>query len=82
MALPPLRNMNAELLEGATDGRYKKVVQNRGGAVESSTYANRDELDDLWFGIHETQPKDVPGMVGYKSTPNYVATREPDSTKW
>jgi hypothetical protein len=82
MAVNTSRNMNAELIEGATDGRYKKVVNNRGGVVEPSTYANRDELDDVWFGIHETQPKDVPGMVGYYPSPNYVPTREPDRSKW
>lgn len=82
MALPPLRSLNGDLIEGATDGRYKKVVNNRGGMVEGSTYANRDELDDVWYGIHETQPKDVPGMTGYHSSPQYVPTREPDRSKW
>lgn len=82
MALPQLRSMNAELNEGATDGRYKKVVQNRGGFVEGGTYDNRDELDDVWYGIHEVNPKDIPGKPGYHSTPNYVPTATPDSTKW
>lgn len=82
MALPPLRSLNGDLVEGATDGRYKKVVQNRGGFVGPDTYANRQPLDDVWFGIHETQPKDVPGMIGHYSTPHHVQTREPDRSKW
>lgn len=82
MALPPLRSLNGDLIEGATDGSYKKGVNNRGGQVEPTTYAKRDELDDVWYGIHETQPKDVPGMLGYHNSPHYVATREPDRSKW
>lgn len=82
MALPQLRSMNAELNEGATDGRYKKVVQNRGGVVEGSTYGNRTDLDDVWYGIHEESAKDIPGKYGVQSTPNYVPTPTPDSTKW
>jgi hypothetical protein len=82
MALPPLRNMNAELVEGATDGGYKKVTQNRGGMVESTTYASRQQLDDLWYGIHEDNPKTIPGMAGSRPTPNYVPTATVDSTKW
>lgn len=82
MALPPLRIMTAELVEGATDGKYKKVVNDRGGQVEASTYLSRAQLDDLWFGIHEDQPKEVPGGAGSRPSPNYVATRTPDSTKW
>lgn len=82
MALPQLRSMNAELNEGATDGRYKKVVQNRGGFVENDTYDNRSDLDDVYYGIHETPQKDLPGKFGVHNTPNYTATRTPDSTKW
>jgi len=82
MALPPLRSMTAELVEGATDGSYKKVIQNRGGNVEPNTYQSRQILDDVYYGIHETNPKDVPGMAGYRSTPNFVQTAEADSTKW
>lgn len=82
MAYPQLRSMNASLTEGATDGRYKKVISDRDGVVDPQTYANRDELDDVWYGIHETNPKDVPGMSGYKSTPNYRPTAAPDMARW
>ena len=82
MALPPLRNMNAELVEGATDGSFNNVIQNRGGSVEPSTYQIRQVLDDVYYGIHETNPKDIPGMAGYRPTPNYVPTAVADSTKW
>ncbi len=82
MAVNTSRNMNAELVEGATDGGYKKVVQNRGGIVEPSTADSRAPLDDVYYGFHEINPKDIPGMAGYRPTPNYVPTREADSTKW
>lgn len=81
MALPPLRSMNGALNEGATDGKYKKVNQNREGA-EYTTQDGRTDLDDVWFGIHETPDKEVPGRPGSRVTPNYVPTREVDRTRW
>lgn len=78
----PQRRMNAELIEGATDGGYKKVVQNRGGVVESTTWESREPLDDVWHGIHERPLKQVPGRFTDERTPYYTPTREPDSTKW
>lgn len=82
MTVNTSRSMNAELVEGATDGKYKKVIQNRGGMIEPSTQRSREPLDDLWFGIHETQTKEIPGMAGTRPSPNYVTTRMPDSTRW
>jgi hypothetical protein len=67
------RSMNADLHEGATDGKYKKVVQNRGGVVEGATWAEREDLYDPWYGIHEIQPKVVPSN-GSAYTPDYVPT--------
>lgn len=78
----PQRSMNAEMREGLTDGSYKKVVQNRGGMVERTTYDSRNELDDVWYGIHETQMKDIKTHPGHSTTPNYVPTPEPDMDKW
>lgn len=73
MAFPPLRSMNSELSEGMTDGKYKKVVQNRGGAIDAMTYQERSDLYDTWHGIHESALKHRPdGKMVH--TPNYVAT--------
>lgn len=74
MSYAPSRSMNAELNEGATDGKYKKVVQNRGGAIDPATAKNRADLDDAYYGIHEIQPKVRPdGRI--VATPNFVATK-------
>ncbi len=40
------RSMNAELLEGATDGKYKKFVRNRGGIVEQQN--NHADLSEYY----------------------------------
>lgn len=75
MALPPLRPMRAELLEGATDGRYKKAIMNRGGFVEPGTYENnRADTADTWIGIHEAVVKTSP-TGGQGVTPNTTITR-------
>lgn len=73
MAYAPHRSQNKELEEGMTDATYKKVVQNRGGFPEAITAETRRQLDDVWHGIHEIQPKITPdGLVA--DTPNYVPT--------
>lgn len=67
------RSMNASMHEGATDGKYKKIVQDRDGVVHPETYADRRQLDDLWYGIHEAATKVLPdGTV--TTTPNYVVS--------
>jgi hypothetical protein len=66
-------NMRGEFVEGATDGSYKKVVRDRGGQVESTTFQQRQDLADVWYGIHEQAVKQVgDGTSG--STPNYERT--------
>lgn len=57
MAYPTPRSMNSDLIEGATDGKYKKVVNARGGEVELATQAAREGLHDTWYGIHEAEGK-------------------------
>lgn len=75
MALPPLRPMRGELLEGMTDGTYKKAVMNRGGFVEPCNYEDyRSSLADTWYGIHETPVKTSP-TTGQGVTPDTVITR-------
>lgn len=77
MVYAPTRSVNAELNEGATDGKYKKVITDRGGFPETTTYRERAELDDIWFGIHEKPVKVRPdGKVVV--TPDFVYTRPVD----
>jgi hypothetical protein len=73
MAFAPDRSMNAELSEGMTDGKYKKVIRDRGAFVEASTQLNRTDLSDAYYGIHEERTKTLPdGLV--HQTPNFVPT--------
>jgi hypothetical protein len=75
MAYAQSRSMNSELNEGATDGKYKKIVVDRGGigATTSATTRARVDLNDVWFGRHEDEFKTRPdGQV--VRTPNYVQT--------
>lgn len=74
MPYPSTRSMNAEMNEGSTDGKYKKVIQDRGGSVESGTYDDRRILDDAWHGIHEAPAKINPGTGRAVRTPNFVST--------
>lgn len=58
MAYAQSRSVSGELASGSTDGKYRKVVADRGGIVESMTYDSRRDLSDTWFGLHE-----CPSMV-------------------
>jgi hypothetical protein len=73
MAQARPRSANAELSEGMTDGKYKKVITDRGGVVEGTTYQDRQDLADVWHGIHEAPVKVLPDGLR-TSTPNFVAT--------
>jgi hypothetical protein len=67
--------MNAELSEGATDGKYKKIVANRGGigVTDSLTVRTRVDLNDVWYGRHEDEVKIRPDGKPVH-TPYYVQT--------
>lgn len=73
MAYAPTRSMNAEISEGMTDGKYKKVVMNRGGIVDAGTLRERADLDDRYYGIHEKQVKVTPDGLLH-ATPDYSPT--------
>lgn len=73
MTYGPVRSANEALHEGLTDGKYKKVIQDRGGWPEGTTYAARRDLDDRWYGIHEVQPKMSADGIDLP-TPNFVPT--------
>ena len=45
------RSMNAELAEGATDGKYKKINgPDKAGPVDPATAANKAHLDPGLYG--------------------------------
>ena len=74
MAYPASRSCVNELNQGMTDGTYKQVNRDRGGVIEPTTLAARDELNDVYYGIHEIAVKDTPD--GLKAaTPTFAATR-------
>lgn len=73
MATAQPRSANAELAEGMTDGKYKKVITDRGGFVEPTTYLERKNLHDTWYGIHEAYDKVLPDARP-RHTPNTVET--------
>lgn len=60
MGYPPSRGMNNALSEGATDGKYKKIVQNRDGVIDPATFEERADLHDQWYGLHEKKVKVTP----------------------
>lgn len=72
MAYPTTRSMNADLVEGMTDGKFKKVVQNRGQA-ERTTYQDRKALSDVYYGIHEVPVKTLPDGRTVR-TPGFIPT--------
>lgn len=78
MAYPPMRSRTAELATGAADGRYKQVVKDRGGFVERATLDARASLHDMYYGIHETPDKVLPGCFATARTQNYRSTPQAD----
>lgn len=77
MAYAPTRRANAELDEGMTDGKYRKVITDRGGVVDPATNDSRRELSDTWHGIHEAQSKVRPDGRRVM-TPYDIATPKAD----
>lgn len=72
MAVNTSRSQNAELAEGMSDGKYKKVVTDR-GVAEPATYEARRDLHDAYYGIHEARTK-VLGDGTMHVTPDFVTT--------
>ena len=54
------RSMNADLELGMVEASYKQVVKNRGGIVENTTYEARQNLADIWHGVHECPAMHTP----------------------
>jgi hypothetical protein len=79
MGYAPMRSMTAEMETGAIEGRYKQVVKDRGGFVETGTYENRRDLHDIYYGVHECDEKELP-TGGRARTQAYRAT--PPADPW
>lgn len=71
------RNINDELVEGITDGTYKKVIRDRGGAVETGFWDARRQLSVKGYGIVESPEKVCP-CGDEVTTPYTIATRDPE----
>lgn len=72
MAVNQSRSQNAELAEGMSDGKYKKIRMDRSNA-ELTTYEDRAALNDTYYGIHELKDKVLPdGSIHI--TPSFVTT--------
>lgn len=72
MATNTSRSQNAELAEGATDGKYKKIVTDR-GVAESTTYESRRDLHDAYYGLHEAKQKELGDGTAHV-TPDFTPT--------
>lgn len=77
MAYPRARSATRELDAGATDGKYRKVIADRGGDVERAFVANRTDLSGAFYGIHETPEMEVPGCAHACFNPYEVSTPVP-----
>jgi hypothetical protein len=78
MVYPASRSMNHDLEEGMSDGKYKKIVQNRGGIVEKQlAYDTREDLCDVYYGIHEDNEKHLPDGTVDPQSSLYVVNKEP-----
>lgn len=71
MAVNASQSQNAELAEGMSDGKYKKIVADRGGSVDPATWEDRRDLSDAHFGIHEAKVKAL-GDGSLHVTPDFV----------
>jgi len=77
MAYPRTRSVNRELEAGATDGKYKKVIADRGGDVERAFVGNRTDLTGAFYGVHEAPAMEMPGCNRVCSNPYAVSTPDP-----
>ena len=85
MAYPQLRSMNDSLVNGATDGKYKKLrpdTECMDGDTQA-TYTTRRSLNLPYYGVGEPRMFEVPGRNSYvpnpKFTPNKFETLEDES---
>lgn len=77
MAYPPLRSMNASLVEGATDGKYKKLRPDTEASSMNTeaTYETRRSLNLLYYGVGEARMNEVPGRNTYVPNPSFISNK-------
>ena len=77
MAHAPQRSMNSGLIEGATDGKYKKLRPDTQGIPgnDISTYETRRALSLPYYGYGEPRMVEVPGMGAYVEKPDQHANK-------
>jgi hypothetical protein len=78
MAYPGSRSTNDELDAGATDGKYRKVIMDRGGVVEHTFTDDRECLTGAFYGIHEASRMRVPGGDRSCRNPYSIHLPEPE----
>jgi len=72
MSYPASRGMNNNFSEGSTDGKYKKVINNRGGVTDNAGESNLADLADSFYGTGpEKQVKVTPDGLLH-ATPEFV----------
>ena len=77
MVYPASRSMNHDLEEGMSDGKYKKIAPNRGGITEKElAYAEREDLYDMHYGVHETPAKRLPDTTLDNESSMFVKNKE------
>ena len=77
MAYATPRSCNGDLELGMTDGSYRRIVKDRGGVVESTTWEARANLHDAYHGLHEAPTMHTPDGA-HTHSPYYVATPKAD----
>lgn len=79
MAYPQLRSMNAALLKGSVEGRYKQLYPDREvcGVDEerASSYHNKDELSLPYYGYGMKENQDSPAGAPHQPVQGYVPNR-------
>ena len=77
MAYPKLRSMNDSLVEGATDGKYKKLRPDTHAETNDSmaTYTTRRALNLPYYGVGEARMVEVPGRNSYVPNPCFMPNK-------
>jgi hypothetical protein len=77
MAINASRSMNDDLVEGATDGKYKKLRPNSSASSMNTeaTYDTRKSLSLLYYGYGEARMNEVPGRNTYVRNPSFVPNK-------
>ncbi len=70
MAVNTSQSQNACLAEGMSDGKYKKIVQDRGGVIDPVNPAEKADLSTGLYVVQEAPSKLLPDGTRH-TTPDY-----------